>query len=288
MEEIYKIIDSHGKSLLNMMNYYLSPDYVGNIHSHHYLEMSYIKEGHGQYIVDDKTYNINKGDIFIFNNTENHVLLVNPEQNIVNLVIHFEPRFIWSQTDESFDSRYLKVFFNRGRDFTNRWAYNDPTTIKICDLFTEIEDEFKHVKHGYELMVKVKLLNILVLMCRHHDYLWKDSVNMSDMKQGINSINSVLDYIDFNINKPISLKDLATFAHMNTSYFSTFFKKYNGITPSHYITSKRIEKSIDYLKFSDKSVIEISNLCGFNNMTSFYNAFKKFCGISPSLLRNKK
>jgi AraC-like DNA-binding protein len=287
MDINYEIMDSNDKLLLNMMNYNLNSSYKGNMHSHHYLEISYIKEGNGTYIIDDKTYDINKGDIFIFSNTENHLLIVDPNSNIINQVIHFEPRFIWSQTDDSFDSRYLSVFFKRNREFKNRWNSDMPTTLKMGDLFLEIEAEFQDHKHGYELMIKVKLLNILVLMCRHYDYLWKDSSNMHDMKQGVNCINNILDYIDFNLDSQISLKDLAGIAHMNISYFSTFFKKYNGIGPSAYIASKRIEKAIDYLKFSDKSITEISSICGFNNTTSFYNAFKKFDGMYPSIYRKK-
>jgi AraC-like DNA-binding protein len=42
-----------------------------------------------------------------------------------------------------------------------------------------------------------------------------------------------------------------------------------------------------YLKFSDKSITEISSICGFNNTTSFYNAFKKFDGMPPSIYRKK-
>lgn len=285
MDINYEILDSNNKLLLNMMNYHLTSSYKGNMHSHHYLEISYIKDGSGTYIIDNKTYDVSKGDIFIFSNTESHVLIVNSNSNIINQVIHFEPRFIWSQTDDSFDSRYLSVFFKRNREFKNRWDHNMSTTIKMRELFIEIEEEFKNKSHGYELMVKVKLLNILVLMCRHYDYLWEDSSNRKDMRQGITCINNVLDYIDFNLGSKITLKDLANIAHMNVSYFSTFFKKYNGITPSTYITSKRIEKAVDYLKFSDKSVTDIAIICGFNNMTSFYNAFKKFDGMSPSFYR---
>lgn len=281
MEKSYEILDANGRFLLNMENHDLETSYIGSTHCHHHLEISYVKAGKGKYHIDDKIYDVNKGDIFLFNNIEKHKLVVDPPDRLINLVIHFEPRFIWSQTDNSFDLRYLQVFYSRNENFTNRLDRNNPATAKISELFTEIEEEFGNMQHGYELMVKVRLLNIFVLISRCYIQAPKDLYN-AHMRHGLASINKILDYIDSNIDQELSLEDLAYVAHMNPSYFSTFFKKYNGIKPSEYIRSKRIEKAIEYLKFSEKNVTEIANLCGFNNMTSFYNAFKKITSFTPS------
>jgi AraC-like DNA-binding protein/mannose-6-phosphate isomerase-like protein (cupin superfamily) len=281
MDKSYEIIDANGRFLLNMENHNLETSYSGSAHCHHQLEISYIKEGRGKYHIDDKIYDVEQGDVFLFNNIERHKLVVDSADRLINLVIHFEPRFIWSQTDNSFDLRYLQIFYSRSINFTNRLDRNNPATAKISELFSEIEEEFENKQHGYELMVKVRLLNIFVLISRCFFPAPKDLCN-THMRHGIADINKILDYIDTNIGQELSLDDLANMAHMNPTYFSTFFKKYNGIKPSEYIRSKRIEKSIEYLKFSEKNITEIANLCGFNNMTSFYNAFKKVTSFTPS------
>ncbi|MCX8132233.1 MAG: AraC family transcriptional regulator [Clostridia bacterium] len=283
----HTILDANGRFLLSMENYCLTPSYRGNIHSHHYLEISYIKEGKGKYQIDDKVYDIKQGDIFLFNNIEKHVLVVEPPERLTNLVIHFEPRFIWSQTDNSFDSRYLQVFYNRNRNFSNRLERSSPAAEKISNLFIEIDEEFNNSQHGHELMIKVRLLNILVLISRCYACIQEDSNCKQAIGYGLACINKVLDYIDTNIDKQISLEELANIAHMNPSYFSTFFKKYNGINPLRYVKSKRIEKAVEYLKFSDKTITEIGSLCGFNNMTSFYNAFREVTATSPTEYRQK-
>jgi AraC family transcriptional regulator len=90
-----------------------------------------------------------------------------------------------------------------------------------------------------------------------------------------------MDYIDNHISDEIQLNALADIAHMNPCYFSTIFKKYNGLSPSQYITRKRIYKAIDYLTTSDYSVIEISSLCGYNTAANFYKAFKTVTGRIP-------
>lgn len=287
MESINQILDTQGRFLLTMENFRLTPSYLGQMHSHHYLEISYIKEGRGKYHIDDKIFDVEQGDIFIFNNIEKHKLVVDGPNNLTNLVIHFEPRFIWSQTEQSFDSRYLQVFFNRNRSFSNRLDHEHPATDKIARLFHEIEEEFADAQHGFELMVKVRLLNILVLISRHYGCTAEDPDHQHTIKYGLDTINKVLDYIDWNLDREITLDELAQVAHMNPSYFSTFFKKYNGIAPLKYIRSKRIEKAVEYLKLSDKTITEIAGSCGFNNMTSFYMAFKEVTATLPTAYRKK-
>jgi AraC-like DNA-binding protein/mannose-6-phosphate isomerase-like protein (cupin superfamily) len=287
IDRAYEILDAAERFLLSMENYILPPSYIGNSHSHHYLELSYIKEGRGTYYIGDRVYPIKQGDILLINNIEKHVLSVEGPASLTNLVIHFEPRLIWSQTDNSFDSRYLQVFYNRSRDFSNQLEAGNPDTARISRLFVEMEEEFNRKQHGYELMVKVQLLNILVLLSRCYPCTYDNSDNKQNMKYGLDTINKVLDYIDSHIDRPIGLEELARIAHMNPSYFSTFFKKYNGINPLKYIRSKRIEKALEYLKFSDKTITEIAGLCGFNNMTSFYNCFREITCSSPSVYRQK-
>lgn len=279
--EDYLILDGNERYLLQMTNYCLSPSYIEKAHSHHYLEISFIKDGSGKYYIDDKVYDVKKGDIFIFNNIEKHLITVDSPRNLVNLVIHFEPRFIWSQTDISFDSKYLHIFYNRSRNFSNRLPREHVATEKIAKLFLEIQEEFKNSLQGFELMVKVKLLNIFVLISRYYDFTQAAESLHQNINMSFDTINKVLDFIDSNFEQEISLQTLAKIAHMNPSYFSTFFKKYNGISPSKYIRSKRIERALYYLKFTQKSITEISSLCGFNNMTSFYSSFKQVTSTSP-------
>ena len=68
---------------------------------------------------------------------------------------------------------------------------------------------------------------------------------------------------------------------MSKTYFCTIFKKLNGISPWDYITIKRVEKSVEILKTSQDTVLEIALKCGFNNTANFNRAFKKVTGKVP-------
>jgi AraC-like DNA-binding protein len=229
-----------------------------------------------------------KGDIFIFNNIEAHrISRVDPGEELVNVVIMFDPRFIWSIESNLFDSRYLSVFFNRGGNFRNRLEHGSLAANEIGKLFVEIEEEFRKKAPEYELMVKVKLLNILVLLIRHYGQDKLSGYDAAKQKHGLVTLNKVIEYIDGHLNENIRQEELAGIAYMNPSYFSTFFKKYIGLSPFEYILKKRVSRAAEYLASTDRTILEIAGLCGFNNAANFNKAFKKVIGKVPSEYRKK-
>lgn len=286
MSDNYYYIDLDSKHLLSLRNFCLQPrSYLSDFHSHHELEISYVKSGRGQYWVDGKLYDAEEGDIFILNNTEIHSLGIYPDTDIVNMVINFDPRFIWTMESDNFDSRYLKIFFDRSNNFQNRLDRGNPTTSEIRQLMIDIEEEFINKLPEFELMIKVKLHNILAMLIRHYGYTRVHSDETEQRKKAFVVIKRVLDFVDQHLNEDIRLRDMAQVSYMNPSYFSTFFKKFYGMSPMEYIIKKRIHKAIDYLKSSDKSITEITSLCGFNNSSNFNKSFRRVTGKMPSDFR---
>ena len=69
---------------------------------------------------------------------------------------------------------------------------------------------------------------------------------------------------------------------MSKTYFSSSFRKLNGISPWEYITIKRIERAIHLIETTSLTKIEIAFKCGFNNASNFYHAFKRVTGKTPA------
>ena len=65
------------------------------MHRHDCLELNYIESGNGYYIIEDKTYPIRAGDVFIINNQERHMVV--DEKQIFMQVIVFHPDWIREQ-----------------------------------------------------------------------------------------------------------------------------------------------------------------------------------------------
>ena len=54
-----------------------------------------------------------------------------------------------------------------------------------------------------------------------------------------------------------------------------------GQSTVNYVTNLRISKAKDFLKKSDKSVVEIAEIIGYEDCNYFFRVFKKNVGMTP-------
>lgn len=99
------------------------------------------------------------------------------------------------------------------------------------------------------------------------------------------TIKKVLHYIHDNLGQPLTLKDVAAHVHLSKYYFCTQFKKEMNMSFVEYINHARIEKSKFFLCHSDKSILDIAILLGFNNQEYFTTVFKRYTGTTPKKFR---
>lgn len=100
-----------------------------------------------------------------------------------------------------------------------------------------------------------------------------------------NRIDTVITYIEHNYHKKIDLQSLAQVSNFSKYHFSRIFKSIVGESPMSFVTKKRLQKSIYYLTKTHKSVLEISDLCGFESVSTFNAVFKKHFRIVPTDMR---
>ena len=94
-------------------------------------------------------------------------------------------------------------------------------------------------------------------------------------------------YIAQNIFKKISLSDIAKALQVNASYLSKLFSKMEGMTVSEYIQREKITVAKNMLKFSDRSIYEISEYLNMSSHSYLTSIFKKYVGFTPQEYRAK-
>jgi len=99
-------------------------------------------------------------------------------------------------------------------------------------------------------------------------------------------INRAIDYVNNNVNKSISLEELAAVAYFSPFHFHRIFVAVTGETVNNFTNRIRNEKAARLLKFSKKSISEISMECGFSSTSTLSRLFKQYFEISPSEYRN--
>jgi len=100
-------------------------------------------------------------------------------------------------------------------------------------------------------------------------------------------INRVIDYIEKNIDRDLTLTTLADVANFSSFHFHRIFRALVGETLNSYIRRVRVEKAASQLIYNPgKTITEIALDCGFSGSASFARAFKEYHGMSASEWRS--
>lgn len=98
-----------------------------------------------------------------------------------------------------------------------------------------------------------------------------------------NRIEKVLNYLNLNYTKDITLKNMAEQFGMNSSAFSRFFRQKTGKTLVKYVNDMRIAYACKLLQERSLSVSQVCYECGFNNISNFNRFFRERMGVSPRM-----
>ena len=281
---MHEIRDRSNKWLLMVDYHTLIGPQVLKHHCHPFLELSCVVRGSGTYCINGDEYTMQAGDIFLFAPTDQHHIKLRKER-MEHLVIHMEPSFIWNGLGNDMDYQFLMMFFQRSERFRCRLDRDNPAGERLRQWFSEIWQECQEQQLCCDLMIKIKLQSILAQILRNYDCIDTHKPVGALPNQELKLINRVLAYVDEHLAEDIRLADLAATAHVSVSYFSMLFKRYNGLPPMEYVVARRIQRAVEYIRTTPLSLAEIAALCGFNNTTNFYKAFRKVTGRTPATYR---
>jgi AraC-like DNA-binding protein len=96
-----------------------------------------------------------------------------------------------------------------------------------------------------------------------------------------NEISNVLDYIDENLSGDLRVEQLAKIQLCATAHFSRLFSKLMTQSPSEYVRERRITKAAQLLIYTDKTIEQIAEMCGFYDRFHFSKIFKSVMKRSP-------
>ena len=82
-------------------------------------------------------------------------------------------------------------------------------------------------------------------------------------------------YIRHNYQTDININDIAEYASISERYLRKLFSQNLNLSPLDYLNQIRINKSIELLKNTEKSVKEVCFLCGFQSPQYFSRIFKQ-------------
>ena len=106
---------------------------------------------------------------------------------------------------------------------------------------------------------------------------------MTKMRAG--TISRILQYVDENFQKKLTLGELAERENLSLSYLSHAFKDAMGISFQEYLKQKRFENASRLLQSSEMNLLDISIASGFSDVRYMMKAFSEIAGCSPAEYR---
>lgn len=101
------------------------------------------------------------------------------------------------------------------------------------------------------------------------------------------NIPDSIKYINEHFAEDIDLKKLAVIEHYNISYYTEWFKNKMKVSPVDYIQNLRVRKAKELLLNSNLSILQISQMVGYDYNSSFTRVFKYLEKVAPSEFRKK-
>lgn len=128
------------------------------------------------------------------------------------------------------------------------------------------------------------LLNSFILSFIYVD-IFRESKPQDESHQIESLINSATHYMSENIERRVTLKELADFVGYSESYFYRKFIEAFEIPPIEYFNRLKINKASIYLIKTNMSIVQIATKMGFSSADYFSRLFKKQVGITATEFR---
>ena len=96
---------------------------------------------------------------------------------------------------------------------------------------------------------------------------------------------AVAEYVRHHLSDPVSTEKIAEKLHFSRTWLSRKFHEETGISLSDFIRIKKTEEAQRLLRYTDKSLREISVYLGYSSQSHFQTVFKKQLGVTPMQYR---
>lgn len=248
------------------------------LHHHDFYEILYIKKGSFKFTVDEKTYEIHPGDMVLITPTTLHVLDNLVQADCERIIINFSDNYIDKLSTPNTD---LKAVFKKV-DKTKNYciSFKNEAQKRVENYLNILFDTQFSDKYGEDLTFKMKLIQLLLLINSTYD-------NSSDFEISSENhiITKAIEFINNNLDKSFIIDDIAAYANVSPSTMSHTFKDQTGISIYRYITKKRMVLAKKLIK-ENINFSQIYTMCGYNDYTSFFRAFKKEYNVTPKEFYN--
>ncbi|MBQ3529916.1 MAG: helix-turn-helix domain-containing protein [Oscillospiraceae bacterium] len=232
-------------------------------HIHDQCEIYINLSGNVSFMVENRIYSIQRGDIIITRPNEAHHCIYHDASVHDHICCRFSGEKI---------SEILDIFFNRKAGNENLISLSAEKREEMIDVCSALVDGQSGVG---KYIAFFKLIELMT-----------GADGKAAMPPLPEDIKHCIEYIHANLGKSLTVKELAEFSHVTVNTLERRFKASIGIAPYTYIQNCRLALAVSILK-NGGTVSEAAEDSGFSDISHFIALFKKRYGKTPLQLKKQ-
>ena len=259
------------------------------LHSHDYYQICYVDKGEVLHCTENGAVHLRYGDAFIvppgyihridFSSSNPLIYSLSFEESL------FHPGFRYSNVYRFMTALKLDTIDEKHIDVQMKVVLNDSQRATMKALMESLMRE-ELSTCPFELTAAASL--IAAVMCILSQAYFRDNTEDSKLQKMSyyeEIMDNCLEYINERFTQSLTSDGLARQFAFSKSMFTILFQQYTGMTPKHYIMSKRMEYAEMLLSTTEFSINEVSIMVGYQYFSTFYRNFTRYFGLTPSEFR---
>ncbi|MDN6574360.1 MAG: helix-turn-helix domain-containing protein [Lactiplantibacillus plantarum] len=251
-------------------------------HTHTFLEMNYMLQGHAIEIVDDKKITLNTGDLLLLDEGSTHsIKALGDNDLLINILFRTKNISINLLNDLRRSNNIFYDFLlsqviedsNHKRDYL---VFTKKRNNEVQETLDRIIDEYYLKRDFSNSIIKSYLSILLVQLVREYPLNGPHQENKSSLL-AIKVLKAIAEEY-----KTVSLEELANRYNYNKNYLSNIFKSEVGQTFSEVLTRQRLIQAKTLIASTSLPIATIMEQVGIKNKTFFYQKYKNYYKTLPS------
>jgi AraC-like DNA-binding protein len=168
------------------------------------------------------------------------------------------------------------------------YVFSDRDFAYVCDIARRMMAIHLDRRMGTTERLRGMILDLIGLTNeRFEDQYLQMGQKRACMDWRTDGLTRAFRFIDQELGKDITLKQVAEAACLSPNYLSQLLKKQTGMAFVEWLTARRIEKAQELLAYSNLKVSDIAQKVGFDDAAYFTRRFRQRLNLSPLDYRRK-
>lgn len=252
-------------------------------HWHTELEIDCVEQGQLEIRTPDQIVTAGRGEIIFVNTGVLHTCRSVGEEPCHYYTFIVDMHFLSGLYNSVFEEKYfLPVLRNTGLQV---WLARPDTLprMKMSELVMSAVELCREEPEGYEFDLRAQLCDFWRLLVKDTEGIRSVSAprNMADTER----IKAMMSFIREHRSEKLTLEQIAASANISVRECTRCFQRCINSTPTAYLTQSRIRMATRLLAETDRSILDISEECGFSSSSYFGKVFREVVGCTPKEYR---